>query len=144
MKLFLTKLKRFGFNIRILTENDFYAICECEGIEVLEMDIAASFYMSVSGKCFIVLSKKLKGLKRIFVMFHELAHHFLHGGRDAAQAFYFGLLETKNEFEADSVALIAMIPLSSLKSFEFLEEHPNRYARKLYRDRQRLYFLYGV
>lgn len=100
--------------------------------------------MSVGGKSFIVLSKKLKGLKKTFVMFHELAHYFLHGARDTASAFYFNLLDDKNEFEADALALVALIPVSSLNSFQFLEDHPNRYARKLYKDRQRLKFLYEI
>ena len=77
-------------------------------------------------------------------MFHELSHHFLHGGRDKTQAYFLGLLETKNEFEADALAVIALIPLSALKSFDFLEENPNRYAKKIYKDRQKVYFLYGV
>lgn len=144
MILSLKKLSRYGFNRRILTEADFYRICEMLRITVLEMDVSRSFYMSVGGKSFIVLAEKLKGLKKTFVMFHELAHHFLHGARDRASAFYFNLLDDKNEFEADALALIALIPVSSLRSFDFLEEHPNRYARKLYKDRQRLYFLYGV
>lgn len=144
MKLSLKKLEKYGFNKRELTETDFYAICEREKITVLETDASASFYMSVSGKSFIVLKKNLRGLKRTFTMFHELAHHFLHGGRGVNQAFYFGLLDTKQEFEADAIALLALVPLSCLNSFDFLETHPNRYAKKLYRERQRLYFLYGI
>ena len=143
MNFSLEKLKKYDFNRRILTETDFYRICAGEKIKVLELDVSASFYMSVSNESFIVLSKKLKGLKRTFVMFHELSHHFLHGGTDAASAFYFGLLESKNEFEADALALIALIPIEALESFDFLDDHPNRYARKLYKDRQRLNFLYG-
>jgi Zn-dependent peptidase ImmA (M78 family) len=144
MILSLEKLTIFGFNQRILTEDDFHKICDCERITVLEMDVSSSFYMSVAGQAFIVLSKKLKGLKKTFVEFHELAHHFLHGERNTTSAFYFNLLDSKNEFEADALALIALLPISSLSSFDFLEEHPNRYARKLYKDRQRLNFLYGV
>ncbi|MET0752587.1 MAG: ImmA/IrrE family metallo-endopeptidase, partial [Pyrinomonadaceae bacterium] len=100
------------------------------------MDVSTSFYMSVLGEPTIVLNKRLKGLKRIFAMFHELSHHFLHGGKDAANAFYFGLVESKAEVEADALALIALIPLLSLGSFDFLDEHPNRYAKKLWRERQ--------
>lgn len=144
MKLILDKLKKYGFNRRELSESDFYAVCEKEKITVLEMEVSCSFYMNVGGKAFIVLKKNLRGLKRTFTMFHELAHHFLHGGRGVNQAFYFGLLDNKQEFEADRIALIALIPLSCLNSFDFLEDHPNRYAKKLYRERQRLYFLYGV
>lgn len=144
MKLSLKKLSRFGFNQRVLTERDFYDICEKENIIVVEREVYTSFYFTTDEYHFIVIKKSLKGMRKTFSMFHELSHHFLHGGRDTTNAFYFGMLETKAEFEADALALIALIPLPSLKNFAFLEEHPNRYARKLYRDRIKLNFLYGV
>lgn len=144
MNLSLTKFNKYGFNEKPQTEADFYRICEIEKIIILEKDVTTSFYMNVSGKSFIVLKKRLKGLRRLFAMFHELAHHFLHGSRHAASAFYFGLLESKAEFEADALATIALVPRPMLRTFDFLDEHPNRYAKKLFRDRQKLYFLYGV
>lgn len=140
----LEKLSQFGFNEKFLTEHDFYEICEQENITVLEMEVSTSFYMSVSGKSFIVLKKKLKGLRKTFTMFHELSHHFLHGGNRATNAFYFGLLNTKAEFEADTLATIALVPNFALRSYEFLDEHPNRYAKQLFRNRQKIQFLYGV
>ncbi|HEY0429016.1 MAG TPA: ImmA/IrrE family metallo-endopeptidase [Pyrinomonadaceae bacterium] len=145
MKFVLEKLTSYGFNSRVLTEQDFYAICEAEKIEVLEMNVSASFYMNVLGESIIVLNKRLKGLKRTFAMFHELAHHFLHGGKNGTNAFFLGLLDSKNEMESDAIALIAILPVSALSNFDFLDENPrSRYAKKLYKDRQRLYFLYGV
>lgn len=144
MKNALKKLAKYGFNRRELPEEDLLKICESEEITVLFLDVPTSFYFSVEGKCFIVLKKSLRGLRRAFALAHELAHHFLHGGQDSANAFFEGLLESKNEFEADALALIALIPLHSLNDFDFLENHPNRYARKLYRERQKVHFLYGV
>lgn len=144
MKLSLTKLEKYGFNQKILTEADFYEICEREQITVLELDVPASFYFSVLGKHFIVLRKRLRGLRRTFVMFHELAHYFLHGGKAAECAFFFGLLENKNEIEAEAMATVALIPKFALDSYDFLEDHPNRYARKLFENRQKLEFLYGI
>lgn len=144
MNFSLGKLSKYGFNRRVLTEQDFYDICQAEGIEVFEMDVPTSFYFSVNGKHFIVIKSKLKGLRKTFSMFHELAHHFLHGGKDAANAFFFGLLHSKNEIEADAVALIALLPKTALKDYQFLEDHPNRFAKKLYKDRQRLWFLYQI
>jgi Zn-dependent peptidase ImmA (M78 family) len=100
--------------------------------------------MSVNGKHFIVLKKKLKGLRKAFAMFHELAHHFLHGAKESANAFYFGMIESKQEIEADAMATIALVPKFMLNSYDFLEEHPNRFARQLFRNRQKLEFLYGI
>ncbi len=48
------------------------------------------------------------------------------------------------EFEADALATIALVPKLALDSYDFLEEHPNRYARQLFKNRQKLEFLYGV
>ena len=144
MNLSLHKLKKYGFNSRALTEKDFYQICERENITVLEEDVFTSFYMTVHGKHFIVLKKRLRGLKKLFVMFHEISHHFLHGGKDAANAFYFGLLQSKQEIEADAMATIALVPRYMLNSYEFLEDHPVKFARELFRNRQKLEFLYGI
>lgn len=144
MNLSLEKLKKYGFGVKVLTETDFYAICEKEQIKILEMDAAASFYFCTQGHPVIVLDKKLKGLRKLFAAFHELAHHFLHGGTHFESAFFFGLMESKNEVEADALALVALIPLSQICDISFLEENPNRYALKLFKDRQRLYFLYGI
>lgn len=144
MKYSLEKLKKYGFNERQLSADDFYNICEVENITIIEMETSTSFYMTANNKSFIILKKNLRGLRRNFTQFHELAHHFLHGGRGITGAFYFGLLDNTQELEADALALIALIPLPELKSYEFLEDHPNRYAVKLFRERQRLYFLYGV
>lgn len=144
MKFSLKKISHYGFNLRPLTEKDFYEICELENITVLEEDVFTSFYMSVNGRNFIVLKKRLKGLRKIFSMFHELAHHFLHGGKEATNAFYFGMLESKQEIEADAIATIALVPRFMLASYDFLEEHPNRYARQIFRNRQKLEFLYNI
>lgn len=144
MNLSLAKLKKYGFGEKSLTETDFYAICENENIRILETDAATSFYFCASGKPVIVLDKKLKGLPKLFAAFHELAHHFLHGGTHFQSAFFFGLTESKNEFEADALSLIALIPAFKIGNTDFLDENPNRYALKLFKDRQRLYFLYGI
>ncbi|MCD9188293.1 MAG: ImmA/IrrE family metallo-endopeptidase [Pyrinomonadaceae bacterium] len=138
------KLKDYGFNERAMSEADFYTICESENIKVIETDAPTSFYFSVEGNHFIIIKKSLKGLRKTFSMFHELAHYFLHGGDHLSRAYFYGMLKSKNEFEADALAVIALLPRKSLKSFDFLEEHPNRFARKLYQDRQKLEFLYGV
>lgn len=144
MKFSLTKLEKYGFNKRALTETDFYAICETEGVTVFEMDVPASFYFSILGEHFIVIKKRLRGLRKVFVMFHELSHYFLHGGKVAEKAFFFGLLESKAEIEAEAMATVALVPRYMLNSYDFLEDHPNRYARQLFKNRQKLEFLYDV
>jgi Zn-dependent peptidase ImmA (M78 family) len=140
----LSKVKKYGINERPQTEKDFHEICEAEGIEVIWSNDKFSWYMTVEHEPFIVLPKRKRGIKLLFDMFHELAHHFAHYGDAPNQVFFHGLTDDKNEFEADMMALIALIPLKALDSFDFLEDNPSRFAKKLYKERQRLYFLYGI
>lgn len=144
MKLSLEKLAAYGFNEKFLTEADLLVICERENVTVLTLDVPTSFYLALENGFFIVLKKSLKGLQREFALAHELAHHLLHGGNNADRAFFYGLLESKNEIEADALATIALVPKHALESFGFLEEHPNHFARRLFKNRQKLNFLYGV
>lgn len=146
MKEILTKmeirLSKYGFNKRALTDADFYRICEAEKIKILEIDSPTSFYFSCEGRFHIVIEKKLKGLKRTFSMFHELGHHFMHGGDAMPHAFFFRMTANRNELEADAFATAALCPIAELNGFDFLEHHPNRFAKKLYDDRKKLKFLY--
>lgn len=144
MNLF-SSLSLDGLNERRLTDSDLDAICERDRITVLAEDVATAFYLSVMDRHLIVIPKRLRGLKREFAIWHEIGHHLLHGGRDAGtQAFWYGLLETRNEAEANAFATIALIPRPALDSYDWLEENPSRFAQQLWRDRQRLLFLYGV
>lgn len=134
-----------GLNERRLTERDLEMICERDRVTIVPQDVTTSFYMSVLDRHFIVIPKRLRGLKREFVIWHEISHHLLHGGRDAGtQAFWFGLLETRNEAEANAFATIALCPRPALDSYDWLEENPGRYAKHIWNERQRLLFLYGV
>jgi hypothetical protein len=45
--------------------------------------------------------------------------------------------------EADAIATIALVPKHGLSSYDFLEEHPNKFARKVFEDRKKVEFLYG-
>jgi Zn-dependent peptidase ImmA (M78 family) len=52
-------------------------------------------------------------------MFRELVHYFLHGANRGTNAFYFGMLQSKAEFEADAMATIALVPRFTLNSYNF-------------------------
>ena len=147
MKLFLDKYKHLGLNEFVWTDDYIDRVVEGEGIEIINSSGKFSWYMTVENEPFIVLPRRLKGLRRTFALLHELGHHFRHYGETPNQAFFHGLhdvQDAKDEAEADAFALVALIPLDKIDSFDFLEEHPNRYARKLFEDRKKLKFLYGV
>lgn len=141
---FLHKIKIKGFNKRSLDETDAYWICEEENITVIEAEVPTSFYFVCKGQAFIVLKKSLKGLKKLFDLWHEIGHHFLHSGREY-ESYFFGLIESKNEVEANIFATVAICPKLALDNYDFLENHPrSRFARNLFKERQRLEFLYQI
>lgn len=140
MKQLLMRLERHGIGTRAITEDDCFRIAEAEGIEIVWSDKKYSFYFHVLGHHCIVLPKRKRGLRLLFDFLHELGHHFVHAGDEIAASFAIG--HSKDEFEADAIALIAMIPKG--KILEMAEMDGTRFGDKLWRDRVRLYFLYGV
>lgn len=116
---------------------------KCRDYEINSFVAARAHYKR--GRGFPFLSKRfwLSRLRRRQFLRREnfyIFRRFLHCGNVAVNAFYFGLLESKAEIEADALATIAMAPRFALASFDFLEKHPNRFARQLYRNRQKLDF----
>lgn len=144
MRRFIEKYAHLGVNNRCLTEADFSIICEAEGIEIIETNGKFSWYMTVEGQPFIVLPRRKRGLKRLFAAFHELAHHFRHSGHAPNQVFFHGLAHNKDEIEADAFATVCLCPKFAVASYDFLEEHPNKFAAKVFKNRQKLEFLYGI
>lgn len=142
MKLLLTGLKKHGIGRRALNEEDFLRICHKDDIEVFLSSKRFPFYFTVPADDLrvIVLPKRLTGARMLFVMFHELAHHWIHGGDDPCIAFLGGR-DKKCEAEADAVALIALMPTPDSPI-----EAPGdpRFVQRMKEDRQRLSFFYGV
>lgn len=63
-------------------------------------------------KC-IVFNDCLSTYERLYIAYHELAHHFLHATLSTKQTYFckvFELTESKHDLEADAMALIMMIP----------------------------------
>jgi Zn-dependent peptidase ImmA (M78 family) len=143
MHFLLSKVKKYKINVRPQTENDFHSICEAEGIEVIWSNDKFSWYMTIEHEPFIVLPKRKRGIKLLFDMFHELGHHFAHYGEAPNQVFFHGLKDDKYEFEADAFATVAICPITVLKG-EIEFEEDSRFARKVRKDRDKLYFYYQV
>jgi len=141
MKILLDTLKPYGFNERPLTETDFFNICEKENIEIIWSDKKYSFFFSALGERCIVLPKRLRGLKLLFAMYHELAHALLSPGNLIAVEWK-DMHDERDEWQCDAMALIALMPVSKLRELAWLDG--SRYGAKLFNDRCRLYFLFGV
>jgi Zn-dependent peptidase ImmA (M78 family) len=140
MKHVLNRLERYGIGSRILTDEDFYRICEEEGIEVIQSAEKFSFYFTMLGEHFIVLPKRRRGLRLLHAMFHELGHYFMHVGNAPEVAWLDG--HSRDEAEADAIALIAMMPRTKLKELAWLDG--SRYGSHLWNERLRLFFLYDI
>lgn len=118
MKMLLTRARLLGVGIRPITLEDFYEYCNRDGIRVIWSDEKFPFYFSIRGVPFITLPKKLTGPKLLFAALHEFAHHKLTPGTTAL----FGGELTRDEFEADVWALVAMMP-----SCELLDDSDDAY-----------------
>jgi Zn-dependent peptidase ImmA (M78 family) len=143
MKLLLDGLKKHGIGRRAMGEEDFWKICTEDDIEVFWSRRRFPMYFTVPADDLraIILPKRLNGSRLLFVMFHELAHHWLHGGDEPCVAFLGGS-DVKCEAEADAIALIALMPGPELHVE--ITGDDRRFMQKLWHDRQRLSFLYGV
>lgn len=139
----LSRLADYGIGKVAATEELFFHICEIEDIEIVWSDKRFSFYFSDPklGIYCIVLPKRRKGLRLLFEMFHELGHHCLSGIQEPTAAFCWQGYH-KDELDADSIALVALIPKSQLKEMAWLDG--SRYGAHLYNERLRLFFLYGI
>ena len=143
----LAKFQKLGWNKRILTEADFYRICQRERIKVIEMLLLVpGFYMTCKGRAFICIDSRLRSVRWLHVAFHELAHHFLHAPANAASASFFQINEApKVLFEAEAFAVVALIPETLLRSMLTGEiEEMHGYPREMLEFRLKVLELYGV
>jgi Zn-dependent peptidase ImmA (M78 family) len=102
------------WNVRVLTQDDFDYYCDRAGIVVCEMPLERpGLYICRDGQPQIFLSDELRGVNRLFIAFHELAHHWLHP--PGVQMFHG--LSNQVEYEADVVAACAMIPKTILTHY---------------------------
>ncbi|MGI8655439.1 MAG: ImmA/IrrE family metallo-endopeptidase [Pyrinomonadaceae bacterium] len=148
MNLISRKFKRLikGWNKRPLTEADFYAICEAEGIVVIENGSChmrwRGLYTVILDVPTIIINANIKGLERLWTMFHELGHHFLHS---PSTCFFSESTLHKTQSEANAFAAIALIPERHVKQRPLWELYElDEYAVKLFQIRIELYEIYKV
>lgn len=102
------------WNVRVLTQDDFDYYCDRAGIAVGEVSLEQpGLYICRNGHPQIFISNELRGAGRLFVCFHELAHHWLH---PPGVRMFFGLNQ-QIETEADIVAACALIPKTVLTHY---------------------------
>lgn len=144
MKAVLSRLQReYGWNERILTDEDFERICQQCKIEVLvERMRHFGAYLVCENVPFIFLKKNLSVERRRFVQWHELAHHFLHA---PGICFFVSGTTSKAEFQADALASCALIPRRILTTWRLdtiLSEY--EYSKELLSIRIKTYQRFGL
>ncbi len=140
----LMKLSHYGFNQRALTLEDFYSICESEKITVLVENIVTSFYMSVDGQKFIVLSERMSELKTLFIAYHEL-YHALFGEDERTHAQFFDLQDSAEERAADAFAAVALIPSREIEHVKAVRIRCCcGFGKFIHDERIRVFQTYGI
>lgn len=112
MWLDIIKLALPEWNRRVLAEEDFHAFCNDEHLKVVEAETGEyGLYIVHRGQPFIVLDPSLQGMMRLWVEWHEAAHHLLH----IPAPDLFRVENSKEQWQANVVAACAMIPQPLLR-----------------------------
>ena len=148
MFFLVRKFKKIRLNRHVFSESDVLRICEESDVEIKEVDLdQEGFYLKVQGKATIYVNRKLRGIRWLYVVSHELAHHLLHASNFHNAAFFFhGQQDSKQHHEAEAFALLAMLPepfLRRLLAGDLLNEMED-YPKELVLKRLRLLDVYGV
>lgn len=103
------------WNVRVMTEDDFYYYCDTARIVVRDMplDNLPGLYLLCDGRPCILLDTDLRGAERLFIGFHEYAHFLLHPPRVRAFHGYDDITED----EADAFAVCALIPRTTIAHY---------------------------
>jgi Zn-dependent peptidase ImmA (M78 family) len=134
-------------NKKIYGEADFFKLCRKERIKVAELslkDNIRGYYSNYRGRTFIIINKNLSRMKWLEVAFHELGHHFLHAPVPSSVFFDSQNLSSKQEMEAQSFALLALIPITLLKQIEESPLLMEDYPIYLIEQRMKLFELFGI
>lgn len=148
MNLILKKIKdlNVGWNERALDETDVLKLCRRYKVVVEEMPLRVSgFYYSVMGRHFIAVNSGLSPAKKLFVLLHEFAHFLFHAPDRGATANFHGIgRKTKKEIEADTFALVAMMPLKMIIKLSPTELIDEGFEPDQVRDRFAAFKKYGI
>lgn len=132
------------WNRRPLSEKDFNRLCKRLGILVIEdgsEDMKRKgLYTEEDGVPIIFIRPELKGLERLWVLFHELGHYFLHA---PATCFFSESTQHKAEHEASVFAAIALIPEQYVRQMYLWDLYDvDEFASKLFHIRLEVFETY--
>lgn len=119
-----------ALNEKSLGADDYFQVMDSLQVPLFELRLKKrgySVYDFDERQDYIFLKKGMNRLKYLETLSHEVFHTVV----------------GCTEFEANAFRLVALIPEKDLDG-TFLEENPTLYAWKLFRERQKIRFLYGV
>lgn len=133
-----------GWNKRPLTERDFFALCEKLGVFVVENDSPRmrwkGIYTVIEGVPTIIINGRLRGVERLWAMWHELGHHLLHS---PSTCFFSENTQQKAQSEANVFASIALIPEVAVTQMYLWDLYEtDEFAVKLFQIRLEFYEKY--
>ena len=149
MQTLLTKFAPLGWGEKVFTEAYLTRICRRERVKIVEYPLTASpgFYYACKGRHFITIDSRKRGVERLYILLHELAHYFLHVPAHATAAHYFRLRPgTKQEHEAEVFATVALIPEWKLRRLLLTtrDEWEHGITEEIVQDRLKVLELYGI
>lgn len=125
-------------NERALDERDFQLLCRRERIIVHSGSFPRAFISCYArdqqGRAYILLSDKLRGALRLFFGLYELAHYFLHTPHHHT-SYHLWLRSHKDDFEAESLPLLAMLPARELPFIIDEYEHAGTFVKRMLQKR---------
>lgn len=144
MNLILSRLLKSipHLNSRELTEDDFHKLCRKERVVLAEMPLKPhlyGYYTNMKGKAVIILNRNLPKTRWLEVAFHELGHHYLHAPVPKSVFFDSQNLTQRQELEAQTLALLALLPKSTLRKIEQEPDLIFDYPLHLIEERIRLF-----
>ena len=148
MFFLVRKFKKIKLNRHVFSESDVRRLCEESGLEIKESDIEQkAFYVKFQGKATLYVNRDLRGIRWLYVVLHELAHHLLHAVNQQNAAYFFiEGQDSKQHHEAEAFALMAMLPepfLRRLLAGDLYDEMGD-YPKEIVEKRLKLLDLYGV
>lgn len=149
MIFLIERFNELGWGVRALGERDFARVCGREKLEVVEYPISGAhgLYIRCCGRSVIAVDSRLRGVGRLIVLWHEVAHHFLHVPPHVTAAHFFRLRpNTKQEFEAEVFSSVALLPEPKLRRMLAAapEEWEPGFTQEMVEFRLKVLELYGV
>ena len=143
------------FNEKQFDLEDFQMIARRQRINLASYPMNAQikgYYCSerkrIYRKKFIVFNEKISKNEKLYVAFHELAHHFLHSQANNYSTFYCKLArlnDSKADLEADRVALLMICPLPKfLELFQTPFDEITEFSSEILIRRQRIFETYEL